>query len=270
MGYRLNKYITIFKISWQDQFVYRFNFLVWRLRSILSILAAYFFWFTIYQDRNFIGSYSGQSMITYVFGTFILADLIVNSVSVDVGADISDGNLSNWLIRPLNYFYFWLAKDLANKILNLILCLVEIIIIFILLKPQVTINLNLLSVLAIIIVLPLGLVLNFYLNFIISLMSFWWPEHSGWPQRFFFNIILTFLIGMYFPFDIFPKVISNILQFLPTGFIVYFPMQIYLNRLNPAQIFFRLIIMFAWIAIVYKINLKTWRLGLKKYSSEGR
>ena len=143
MGNWLKKYLTIFKISWQNGFVYRLNFIVWRTRSVVLLLTIYFFWFAVYQFNKQIVGYDEQMMLTYIIGTSIMHSLVLGSRSVDVSAEIGTGGLSNYLIKPINYFSYWLARDFADKILNLIFVAFELSLIFFILKPPFSIQTNL-------------------------------------------------------------------------------------------------------------------------------
>jgi len=266
----MKKYLQVFKISWQDSFAYRLNFFLWRLRTIFWILASYFFWLVVYQNRTTIGGYNQQSMFTYILGVFILSDLILSSLSVNLSVDISTGNLSNQLVKPVNIYYYWLARDWADKLLNLLFSLAEIAFVFVILRPPIFINLNFVSLIIIAVAVFLALLLNFFLNFLVSLLAFWFPEHGGWPQRFLFSILLSFFAGLYFPLDIFPKIIYQIFQILPTSYLIFFPLQIYLGRISSKEILVGFFLMVAWTLILIKVNKIVWRQGIAKYSSEGR
>lgn len=270
MGNWLKKYLTIFKISWQSYLVYRLSFFLWRLRTLFWLLSSYFFWRAVYQNTNFIGSYSSSLMLTYILGTFILGDLVLSSLSIEIGPEIATGDLSNRLLQPFNYFFYWLARDWAHKLLNTLFIILEVFLIITILKPPLYFSKDIISIISLLAVLPLLLILNYNINLCISLLSFWFPEHNGWPQRFLFNTILMFLAGMYFPFDILPKIIALFLQFLPTGFLLFFPMQIILGRISLIKIFINIFIVFGWTLLLIKLNTKIWRQGLKKYGGEGR
>ena len=82
MENRLKKYLQIFKISWQSIFVYRLNFFMWRLRTVILRLGAYFFWYAVYRFNQKIGTYDEQMMLTYILMSSFLHSLILASKSI--------------------------------------------------------------------------------------------------------------------------------------------------------------------------------------------
>jgi len=266
----MNKYFQVFKTSLQEIFTYRLSFLLWKTRSVLGLLASYFTWLAIFQGKSIIAGYTSKSMFAYVFGIYLLSELIANSESINIGEEISSGDLSNYLLKPINYFYYWFSRDLASKVMSAIFAIIIIFFLFILFKPVFFFNQNIFFLPFFLFSVFFAIALNFYLNILISFFSFWYPEHSGWPHRFFLNIVLTFLLGMYFPLDIFPKIISQLLTILPTAYILYFPLQIYLGKISNFEIFWRMLVMFFWTILLIKLSKSVWTAGLKKYSSEGR
>lgn len=267
---RLSKYLQIGKISWANGFVYRLNFVMWRVRSVIQLLVVYFLWLAIVGKSEAIFGYEKQMILTYVLGTSILRSFVLGSRSIDVGSEIANGDLSNYLVKPLNYFANWLTRDLADKALNLIFVIFELTAIIIILKPPLFLQTNSLYLISFIVAAILAMLIYFFLSFLISSVTFWYVEHSGWPVRFFSAVIIEFLSGGLFPLDILPQVAFNILRLLPPAYFLFYPMQIYLGRLSGQRIFIVLLTMAVWLIILIKIAQYIWNKGLKVYGAYGR
>lgn len=265
----LKKYLTVFGASWQNSFVYRLNFIVWRLRAIILRLAAYFFWYAVYRFNKQIVGYDERMMLTYVLASSILHSLVLGSRSVDVSGEISTGVLSNYLLKPVNYFSYWLSRDLADKLLNLIFVIFELGLIILILRPPLFIQTNIFYLFSFMAISILSIFIYFYLSLIISLTTFWYPEHNGWPAKFLFMVSLRFLSGGLLPLDILPRIIFSFLRFLPTAYFIFFPLQIYLGRVSPKEIFIGFMVMIFWIfSLRFLVNL-IWQKGLRSYTSVG-
>ncbi len=64
----LAKYISIFKISFAQEFAYRLNFIMWRVRNVMQILLLFFLWTTVFSDpARVVFGYDRAKMLTYVF-----------------------------------------------------------------------------------------------------------------------------------------------------------------------------------------------------------
>ena len=184
--------------------------------------------------------------------------------------EIANGDLNNYLLKPLNYFSHWLSRDWALKLLNLGLCFAEAAVLVTIFKFPVIPPISLGWVILFLVVAVLAAWLYFFFSFLFSSFSFWYPEHDGWPLRFLMLMFLEFLAGTAFPLDIFPQSVTALLKLLPTSYLIYFPAQIYLGRLGSEEIVQGLIIMLLWLGILVFLSRIIWKKGLQIYGAYGR
>lgn len=262
------KYFLIASNSIQEFLAYRLNFFLWRVRVIISILISFFLWQTIYMGRSQVFGYDKAQMLTYIILITFLNGLVLSTQTFRIADEINTGVISNFLIRPMNYFGFIAARDIADKSLNTIFSIFEMAMFVILLKPPIFLQTSIYWLSLFILVSILAAVLFFGIGSILSLIGFWTRE--TWAPRFVFFILVTFLAGTYFPLDIFPKPIFNILELLPFSYLIFFPLKIYLGNMPNDHLVSGILIMFFWIITVYIALQFIWRKGLMKYTSEGR
>lgn len=265
----MSKYWLVAKNTWAEVFTYRLNFVMWRVRIILQILTLYFLWFAIIPDRDqAVFGYSHSQILTYILGISVINSLVISSRSYGVGDEINQGNLSNFLIKPINYFLYWFSKDIGDKAMNLVFAVCEITILFIVLKPELFFQTNLFLIILTSAAIIIALIMYFFINFLLSLMGFWSGE--TWGPRFLFIIILNFASGGLFPLDILPEPIFEISQLLPFGYLLYFPLKVYLGVLVPQAIYSGILISLVWTVIFYLIVKFVWIRGLRVYTAYGR
>ena len=266
----MKKYWQIFKISWQNSLVYRFNFLMWQVRSLLSFLTIYFFWFAVFTQYSQIGDYNRQEMLAYVLVVAFLRHLVLWTDSFHACVEIANGDLNNYLIKPINYFGNWLARDWSNKVLNIIFLSVELAIIIFILRIPLIFPVNFWFWIWFIFVVVLSSMLYFFYSFVISGFSFWYPEHDGWPLRFLMMMFLEFLSGAVFPLDIFSQPATAIFKILPTSYFIFFPAQVYLGKLNVNEQLIGLGTMLFWLLFFIYLTKVVWKKGLQIYGAYGR
>jgi len=235
---------------------------------VFKILALYFFWLAVFESRGSLFNYQKKEVLTYILGALILTSIIVASRSIDIGGEINQGDLTNYLLKPVSYFKFWFTKDLADKFLNVIFSLLEITLFLIFLNPDIYFQKNLIYYFYLLVTVPVGTVLYFYINFLLGMVAFWTPE--VWGVRFVFWILLEFLSGGMFPLDILPKGIYNIFQLLPFPYLLFFPLKIYLGGTSFFEMSKGIIISLFWLIMLDFIVKKVWQKGLRIYSAEGR
>ncbi len=267
----MRKFISIFTISFQQEFAYKINFIMWRVRNMFQIILTYFLWNSVFADTNTeVFGYNREKILTYVFGIIIIRALVFSARSVDIPGEIADGKLSNYLIRPINYFKYWLTRDLSSKALNLAFSISEFIILAIILKPPLFFQSNLLYILLFLIILLLANYLIFVIRMIVSFVTFWMPE-LAWGAQFIFMMIITeFLSGAVFPLDIFPDTWQKTINLTPFPYLVFFPLQVYLGQITIVESMQGIMVALFWSLILSIIMKKIWLSGLKIYSSEGR
>jgi len=267
----VRKYLNVFKISFAQEFAYRLNFIMWRVRNVLQILVLFFLWTTVFSDQGrVIFGYDKAKILTYVFGVLIVRALVFSARAVDVAGEISKGDLTILLLKPINYFRYWLTRDFSSKVLNLGFAVVEIAILFPLLKPAIFLQTNGYSLLGFAISLTIAVLLFFTILMATNFVAFWAPQ-VGWGAQFFVIVVMSdFLAGSLFPLDILPAVVQKVLLFTPFPYLIFFPIQVYLGKLTGMAMWSGIVISLFWLAVLSILTNKIWRRGLLVYRAEGR
>lgn len=267
----MQKYIQIFKISFEEEFVYRLNFILWRIRNVFQILLTYFLWSTVFSNpQTVIFGYDRSRILTYVFGIMIVRAFVLSARAMDVSGDVSDGNLSNYLLKPVSYFKYWFTRDLSSKTLNLIFAAIEFTALFIILKPPFYFQTDIYTFLTFIISIAIAIFLYFTLLFLVSAVPFWAPE-LGWGSHFVVTVvIIEALSGSLFPINILPANLQGIVMSLPFPYLIYFPIQVYLGNISGIDLVRGLGISVLWAVFLWFAMNYVWQKGMKAYQAIGR
>lgn len=262
------KYWQVTKNTWNESLTYRLNFVMWRVRVILQFLTTYLLWAAILSSGKAIGSYNQNLMLGYVLGAWLLGTIVFSNRTQEIAEEINQGNLSNSLLKPFNYFFYWFFKDLGDKAMNIAFLSLELTILSLILKPPIFIQHNIILILLTLFSLIAAILLYFFINILLSFIAFWSPE--TWAPRFVFYTIIGFTAGEIFPLDILPKEVFSKLIYAPSTYLIYFPLKIYLGEVNYQQIFSGLLIASAWVVLFYLAVKLIWNHGLKLYTAQGR
>lgn len=265
----MQKYLTVFNISWQNGFVYRLNFILWRVRILIGILITYYLWTALFQTNKFLFGYTKEQMLSYVFLTLILRSIILSAKSMDAAGEIQEGKLSNFLLRPLKFHLYWFAADIADKSLNILFSIFEILALFLLLRPPLFLQSNPEILLLFIISVILAVILYFLIGNIASNMAFWLPGNA-WGFWFLLISITELLGGLLFPMDILPKSAYQIIMLLPFPYLIYFPANLYLGQFSNREMVIGFGVMFFWIILAFAVSRLEWKKGLVIYEAQGR
>ncbi len=238
-----------------------------RARSITILIAFYAFWTAIYRDRSDLAGYNLPEMMTYILGMNILRAFIFTDKTWDVIREINTGKISSYLTRPISYIGYCVSRDLADKIVYLLSAIVEVMIaIWILKLPLVfpdaaTYWLRFLPAVA------LAMLLFFLMSYAVSAFAFWTAESAG--PRFCFELLLEFASGAFFPLNILPDIVRKAFEVLPFAPLLFFPLNVYLGKVDHAQWVQGITVQIVWIAI-FAVAVRTiWERGVKVYSADG-
>jgi ABC-2 type transport system permease protein len=265
------KYWSVFKISFQEEFAYRLNFILWRVRNVFQILLTYFLWSTVFANPGTqIFGYNRAKILTYVFGIMIVRALVLSARAMEVSSDVAQGDLSNYLVKPMSYLKYWFTRDVASKALNLIFAAVEFFVLFLILKPPFFLQTDVVSLTAFLISIILAIFIYFFLLFLISSIPFWAPE-IGWGSHFLITmVIVEALSGSLFPVNILPSTLQSIVLATPFPYLIYFPVQVYLGQITGTALIGGLMVAGAWTGILWFAMNFVWQKGLKVYQVIGR
>lgn len=263
----MRKYLEVFRTTLGQYFAYRLNFILWRFRMVLNLFIIYFLWQSVFEGRGNLFGYSKTQMLTYILLSSLISNFVLGTRTVDIAGEILSGDIINYLLKPISFFKYYLARDLTDKILNVSFAIIEIFLIIILFKPLVYFQNNISVYLPFIVFIFFGTLISFFISIGLSFVGFWTNE--VWAPRFIYFILIVFLSGTYFPLDILPKPIYYFLLLTPFPYFYYLPTKIYLQGINQ-NLVFEIIICFVWVYLSYNLARFLWHKGLKSYSFFGR
>lgn len=267
----MNKYLQLFKVSFEDDFAYKTSFVMWRLRNVLQIFLVFFLWDAVFSTPGkIVFGYDRAKMLTYVFGLVLIRAFVLSAKATEVSGEIARGELSNYLLRPIAYFKYWLTRDIASKVLNLGFAVVEAFLLYLLLKPPFFVQTNPLAILGFLLLALLGMFIYFVLSFLVSTVPFWLPE-AGWGAHFLVTAVaVQFLSGGMFPLDVLPDNILKVLNLTPFPYLIFFPLEVYLGKVSGMKLLGGLAVALLWAVGLWFILQKVWAAGLKRYESHGQ
>src|SRR5215467_6763473 len=118
-GGQMKKYWHVLNIGLQSNLTYRFNFLARTLFGLIPLIAVLYVWRTIYAGKApgaMVGSYTLAEMISYYLMTTVVDALTaVNEDDWQIAADIKDGNISQFLLKPIDYLTYRLCLFFSGR-----------------------------------------------------------------------------------------------------------------------------------------------------------
>jgi ABC-2 type transport system permease protein len=265
----MGKYFKVFDIGLQNTFVYRWNFLFRSLFGLFPLLGTVFIWGAIFEAKGGgINNFNYASVVYYFLLVLVLDSLITpGDDEWQVAADIRDGQMNAFLIKPVNYLVYRLALFVSNRLLYTLVTLPVVIIIFALFHRYLVWPSSwAIWILTMISVLLAGL-MQFLIAYSVALFAFWMLEIS--TVVFIIYSFEYFLSGHMFPIGFMPPSVQTVLKFLPFPYELYFPIAIFMGQVHGTELWEGLLIQFCWVLIIALGANTLWQQGLQRYQAVG-
>lgn len=267
----MRKYWHVINIGLQNNLAYRFNFLARTLFGFIPLLAIIYVWRTIFEGKPAgatVGQYSLQAMISYYLLTTIVDALTaVNEDDWQIAADIKDGNISQFLLKPIDYLWYRFCLFLSGRVAYLGVAIIPIALFCLMLKEYLVWPASWTAFALFALSTLLAALLQFFLSYAMAMLAFWVLEVST-----FIFIVYAFeyiASGHLFPLDILPPGLAHVLSFTPFPYQLFFPVSIYMGNTAGTDLTRGMFIQCAWVILAYLLARFAWSRGISKYSAAG-
>jgi len=191
----------------------------------------------------------------------------VNEDDWQIAADIKDGNISQFLLKPVDYLWFRLCLFLAGRLTYMAVAFIPLTLFILYLREYFVAPADWAAFGLFIVSLGLTALLQFFMSYMMAMLAFWVLEVST-----FIFILYAFeyiASGHLFPLDILPPALERALYFTPFPYQLYFPVGIYMGKTTGAELARGFVMQILWVLLAYVAARFAWRRGIKKYAAAG-
>lgn len=259
----MRKYWQVMLMALQTLGEYRLNFITRTLVIGIINLVLFGFWYYLAK--------SGIDTSPYTVTTFAYYYLLVGVISVlisyrtaEIEYHVRKGEIVGPLLKPISYPGLMLSALLAERLVTAILA---VIIMILLVIAGFSIRIELLTFFFFILSLFLAILVNYFLYFSIGLLSFWFISVFSFSA--FVSTLSSLFSGGLIPIELLPEFLQNWSIFLPFRYTTFFPIQIFLQKVDYPMIFGGLVIEVFWILVFYFVSRILWSKGLKQLEAVG-
>jgi len=259
-------FIELTKRSFQRQLTYRAatfaglatNFFFGMLRVAVMI--------ALYGAQGEVNGLSLRGAITFTGLTQALIGFLSLFGWYDLMNSIYTGAVASDLLKPMEYFNFWLAQDLGRALAQLVLrgfTIMAAYAVFI----GITYPHGVEQVVALIITLLLAWLLSFAWRFLVNLSGFWTPDARAIGRLGF--VMLYFVTGFLMPLRFFPDWFVRLCDYTPFPYMVNTVVEVYLGVLKGPQLALELMKQAAWAVILVLVCQWILKYGVRRLVIQG-
>ena len=263
------KYAKVFGIGLQNTFVYRWNFLLRALFSLVPLTGTVLIWRAIFAGTgNRVGPYDYASMIWYFLLTIVVDSLVTPTEDEwQIATDIREGQLSAFLVKPLNYLGYRISLFLSYRVVYTLVTVVPLGLVFVWFREYVVFPKHGVTWALFALSTALAAGISFLIAYSLAMMAFWILEIS--TVVFIFFSFEYFLSGQTFPVDIMPAWVQRVLWLLPFPYELFFPVQVFMEKVQGPRLWQGLAMQTGWMLVMWCAARALWRLGLRRYQAVG-
>ncbi len=219
-----------------------------------------------YGARNEMSGVSLQGAITYTGLTQALIAYLTIWSWYPIMDSVASGEISSDLLKPLDYFTFWLSQDIGRALAAVIMRGLPLILVYAL-AFDITFPATPIQWLALILGLILSLLVSFSWRFVVNLAAFWTPNARG-IGRFAYGLTWV-LSGFFLPLRFHPDWFVRLAELTPFPAMVNTVVEIYLGVLSGPELVSALLTQLMWAAILILLGQLVLRAGVRRLVIQG-
>jgi len=267
----LTKYRQVFLTGLQTNLVYRWNFAVRALLSLIHLLYVFLLWGAAYVGKSEIGGFPLNATLTYFTALLVLQFFLsAQNDDYEISEEIRNGLINQFLTKPINYLSYRLSLYFSARLITGGLALLPLLVVLPFLSQHLALPgaghaaLYALAVPA----LLLAALIQFTIAYCFGLLTFWFLEIQSF-------IILSLAIeavlgGQVFPLDLMPAWLFEIATWLPYYYMMYFPAALLTGRITELGAALQgLAIQAVWVCLLLGLAQSLWRRGLRHHTAVG-
>ncbi len=207
-----------------------------------------------------------QGAITYTGLTQAVIGYLSFFGWYEVMDSVYSGEISSALLKPMNYFSFWLSQDLGRALVNVVLRGLPIMVLYALVF-DITFPSQIGQWLTVLIAIILGWLVSFSWRFLVNLAAFWTPNARG-VGRFAFGLSWI-LSGFIMPLRLFPEWFVRFCNLTPFPSMINTVVEVYLGVLDNQAMMNALLVQCFWVILLVTAAYLVLQAGTRRLVIQG-
>ncbi len=244
----------------------------YRIAALSGLITNAFFgamlsliYLAVFTDHQTMSGYLVGEAVSYLWVSQSLITIGSAWVSGDLTRSIRTGDVAVDLMRPWNFYFYWLSQQFGDKLFSLMMRGTLTYLVGIL---YFTAHVPSFAELAVFLVsIIFAIVISSAYGFLINASAFWLIDNSGLVNI--ASIVTMFFSGFLLPLAFFPDWLGQIAYLLPFQATTSIPIQIFLGRLEGTAIIQALLIQLFWSIILTLGALMLMRGAMRKIVIQG-
>lgn len=231
----MRMYLELAKRSFQQQFAYRAATLAGLFtNSVFGVMLSSVY-LALYWDKadgTSVAGFTAQQTVTYTWiGQALITPVIFWGWWLIIDT-IRDGSVVMDFLKPMDYFRYWLSRDLGRASASVLIRSIPTLLIGALLFDLVWPE-SWQRWAAFLLSVPFAVIVSFCLRFMFNLWGFWLLDHRGLGAL--MILVAGVFSGHLLPIAWYPPAIRDVMNVLPFRSMLMTPVEIWLGQVSILQ-----------------------------------
>jgi len=264
----MNKYRQAFLVGLQGNIVYRWNFAVRGVFSLVQLAVVFILWGAVYAGTPSVGGFAFGQTLTY-FTLLVVLQFFTGAFNEDyqISEEIRNGLINQFLLKPIDYFLYRLSIFFSARVVSGAIVLVPVAAALAAFHGRLALPEGGWRIAFGVPALAMSAMIQFSIAYCFGMLTFWLLEIQGF-------VILSMAVesilgGQLFPLDLLPPSVFRAAQLLPFYYQTYFPAAIFSGRIGRGLATEGLFIQLFWALALIALARLLWCRGLRRHTAVG-
>ncbi len=256
---------ALLSIYIQDGLAYRAAGFIWTLTDAANAIVMPLVWSAAASSGSIAG-FTSRDFVQYYLFMLLINSFVTSHFMWEVANEIKEGQFSTFLLRPISYYQFMLARNLAWRTVRTTISLPLICVVLYFYRgmldgSSVYVGWEFWTALV------LGHTVSVTFVMAMAMLALFLQEAQSVFMLYYGPML--FLSGSLFPIALLPQWAQAISKLAPFYFILGLPVEILVGRVSPAASVPMIATQLAWIvASVFAFKVM-WHYGTRQYTGVG-
>jgi len=259
-------YLQQFKTTFATMVQYRASLFIWMISQVLEPLVYLIVWSTVSNGSGgSVGGFTASGFAAYYLALMLVNQVTYTWIMFEYEYRVRQGSLSIALLKPVHPIHSDISDNLSSKVITLPILMVVAGLLAFVFHPTAAIKPW--AVLVFVPAIGMAFLVRFLLEWTLALAAFWTTRVNAINQVYF--LLMLFLAGQIAPLSLFPRWLQIVADVLPFRWMLGYPVELILGRLDRIQALEGLGIQAAWLIVSLVLIRLVWRAGVRVYTAVG-
>jgi len=182
--------------------------------------------------------------------------------------DIKQGELVNYLTKPVPYYQIQLMAELPFRVLQSLYAVILIGGFMFFFNGRLTLSFRGEHLPFIFIIFILGYLISFTFKLSSAFLSFWFKDIRGFYEL--MTILSIVFSGAVMPIEWYPPFMRTLAQFMPFAYSGYYPIAALMKPMGVFDLLHIIGTQGIWLCLLLLIYHYMWREGIKEFTAVGQ